>query len=364
MSELKDLYRTAVTHGFPETLTLGWGDHATTYRLAAWPDGDMSVGLRYGENPHQSAACYVPSESPLPVQWLKLGKGGPSWTNLADLDHALRILRFLDAPAAAVMKHLNPSGVAIQIEGRSWVDTYRAARDCDSRAAFGGVACFNRTVDADLARELLTTYLEVVGAPDFTDEALELLGTKKDLRVARLSDPSKLPRFLGEDGPPDLKVLTDGSILLQRSFRSCITGPADLILNPVSNGTRGERVPGAEELQDLLLAWYVATGVRSNAVVIVREGRTLAVGTGEQERVGAVEQAIAKAKQKGHALDGASVASDAFFPFRDAIDALAAAGVSAIVQPGGSLRDAEVITACNEQGVAMAFTGERCFGHF
>ncbi|MEB3187467.1 MAG: IMP cyclohydrolase [bacterium] len=364
MSELKDLYRTAVTHGFPDTLTLGWGSHTTTYRLATWPDGDMPVGIRYGENPHQPSACYVPEGAALPVDWLKLGKGGPSWTNLADIDHALRILRFLDAPAAAIMKHLNPSGVAIRTGDRSWVETYRAARDCDARAAFGGVAVFNREVDAELARELLTTYLEVIAAPAYSPEALEVLGAKKDLRVARIPEPSTLPRFLGEDGPPDLKVLTDGSILLQRAFRSRITGSDDLIAHPVSGGVRVERSPSAAELQDLLLAWYVAAGVRSNAVVFVRDGQTLAVGTGEQERVGAVEQAIAKARQKGHVLDGAAVASDAFFPFRDAIDALAAAGVTAIVQPGGSMRDAEVITACNEQALAMVFTGERCFGHF
>ncbi len=364
MSELKDLYRTAVTHGFPETLTLGWGSHTTTYRLAEWPDGDMTVGIRYGENPHQPSACYVPEGAALPVEWLKVGKGGPSWTNLADLDHALRILRFIEAPAAIVMKHLNPSGVAIQTDTRTWIDTYRAARDCDARAAFGGVAVFNREVDADLARELLTTYLEVIGAPAFTSEALEVLGAKKDLRVARIPEPSGLPRFLGEDGPPDLKVLTDGSILLQRAFRSRITGPEDLIPRPVSGGVHVERAATATELQDLLLAWYVATGVRSNAVVFVRDGQTLAVGTGEQERVGAVEQAIAKARQKGHDLDGAAVASDAFVPFRDAIDTLAAAGVTAVVQPGGSLRDAEVITACNQHGIAMVFTGERCFGHF
>jgi phosphoribosylaminoimidazolecarboxamide formyltransferase/IMP cyclohydrolase len=223
---------------------------------------------------------------------------------------------------------------------------------------------FNRAVDEATARELLTTFIEAVVAPGYTDEALALLGEKKDLRLARFEGLADLPRFEGDAAAPDLKVLPDGSMLVQRPYLTRIRSAADLVARPAAGDEAIAAAPTDAQLADLLFAWYVNPGVRSNGIVLARGGRTLAVGTGEQERVGAVEQALAKARQKGHDLDGAVVSSDAFFPFRDAIDALAEAGVRAVIQPGGSLRDAEVIRACNERGLAMVFTGERCFGHF
>ncbi|MBM3275365.1 MAG: IMP cyclohydrolase, partial [Candidatus Sericytochromatia bacterium] len=236
---------------------------------------------------------------------------------------------------------------------------------------FGGVVVLNESIDGATAEEISATYVEVVAAPGFSDEALEIFGRKKDLRVARTCDPRSLPRFAGDPTHDvlDLKVATDGSLLVQQPYLTRIRTGRDFKLHPEVKSSDGSAVradvaPTAEQLDDLLLAWYVNTGVRSNGIVFARGGRTLAIGTGEQERVGAVEQAIAKAKQKGHDLRGAVMSSDAFFPFRDAVDACAAEGVAAIVQPGGSLRDAEVVTACNDHRIALTFTEERCFGHF
>lgn len=339
---LKTAYRTARAESLPDQIEIKIGEENLVLRKQG--------SLRYGENPHQSAAHYAQQPS---LEWIKDGKGGSSWTNLADLDQASKILRFLEQPAALVMKHLNPSGVA---QGQQLPQVYRAARDCDARSAFGGVAVVNRPLDGLTAEVMLEGFLEVVAAPDFSPEALELLHTKKDLRLARIPAPQGLARFLGERGPLELRILADGGCLVQEGFLSNLRGTGDL---QVKNGQ-----PSQAQLDDLLFAWYVTTGVRSNGVVIVREGRTLAVGTGQQERVGAVEQAIQKAGEKGHQLEGAVLASDGFFPFRDSIDRLAAAGIRAVIQPGGSVKDEEVLEACREHGIAMVFSGERCFGHF
>lgn len=371
MVELKQIYRTAVDEDLPPTITMQVGERTLHYRKLSWPHGEGDVGLRYGENPHQPAAMYVPEDQPTVIgslSWLKLGKGGPSWINVADMDHAIRILRFLDRPAAVVMKHLNPSGVAVQRDGQTLADVVRAARLSDERASFGAVVALNRIVDGEMATEILANFVEAVVAPGYTEEAMTLFAAKKDLRVALVTGMELLPKYVGDDTPLDVKVLADGSLLVQRPYLSKIRSVADFQLMPEARSgdsvVRAQTLPTPDQLDDLLLAWYVTTGVRSNGVVFVKDGRTLAVGTGEQERVGAVEQAITKALQKGHDLRGAVVSSDAFFPFRDAIDALAKAGVAAVVQPGGSLRDAEVIEACNEYGMALIFTGERCFGHF
>jgi len=371
MPELKELYRTPVAEAHPAEITVTVGDRPIVYRKATWSYDGQDVALRYGENPHQPAAFYAPAEgvgAMSRLTWVKLGKGGPSWINLADMDHALRILKYLNRPAVAVMKHLNPAGVAEQHTTEALAEIYAAARACDERASFGGVVAFNRVVDGQTARELTGTFIEAVVAPDYTEEAIALLSEKRDLRVARVDGIDELPRFEGDAAGFDLKVLNDGSILLQRPYLTRIRSVADLVQQPVvgqgHDAVRVEHKPTPSELADLLFAWYVNTGVRSNGIVIAKHGRTLAVGTGEQERVGAVEQAIHKARSKGHDLRDSVVSSDAFFPFRDSVDALAAAGVRAIVQPGGSLRDAEVARACNEQNIAMVFTHERCFAHF
>jgi phosphoribosylaminoimidazolecarboxamide formyltransferase/IMP cyclohydrolase len=370
VTDLKQLYRTAVTEAFPETITIGLGDLPLVYRKVAWTHDGGSKGLRYGENPHQPGAYYVPEAAALAsLTWHKLGKGGPSWTNLADIDHACRILRYCQRPAVAVMKHLNPAGVAEQRGDQRLPDLFMRAWRSDERAAFGSVVVMNRPLDAETAAAIATQFVEVVVATEVTAEAMEILSAKRDLRLARIRDPHLGPKFAGDRVPFDLKMLADGSMLVQAPYVTRIRSAEDLIIKPIATTAsgltiRGEWFPDDHELQDLLFAWYVAGGVRSNAVVIVKDGRTLAVGTGEQERIGAIEQAVAKAKLKGHTLHGAVLASDGFFPFRDAVDAIADAGITAIIQPGGSVRDGEVLAACNDREIAMVFTGERSFGHF
>jgi phosphoribosylaminoimidazolecarboxamide formyltransferase/IMP cyclohydrolase len=344
---LKTAYRTARPESLPDHIEIKIGDRRLQYKKTA--------PLRYGENPHQAAAHYSPAANPL--CWVKDGKGGPSWTNVADIDHACKILRFFDTPAAVVMKHLNPSGAAQQGTLLDLATVYRAARECDSRAAFGGVAVVNRRLDKATAEAMLEGFLEVIAAPGFSAGALEVLESKKDLRLAQIDPPQQRPRFVGDAIDPEIRLLGDGSCLLQEPFLSNVRSQTDL-------HRAGLVAPSESQLEDLLFAWYVTTGVRSNAIVVAQQGRTLAVGTGQQERVGAVEQAIEKARQKGHDLHGAVVSSDGFFPFRDSIDLLAQAGIAAVIQPGGSVRDPEVVAACNEHGMALVFSEERCFGHF
>ena len=368
--DLKDMYRTRTVGEFPE------GFEVLGKQYVKVED------LRYGTNPHQPAAFYRPADSVGLVlggyKILKTGKSGLSQTNLEDMQHAVGILKFLNRPACAVMKHCNPSGVAMQNEpGQPLIQVYQRARDADAQAAFGGVAVFNTTVDGDTAAEIMQTVIEGVAAPGFTPEALEhfnnfeLHRRNKEIRVIELPEFSVLPKFVGDAVSLfDMKVFDDGSIVLAQPYLSRVRSTADLSLATNEHPKKGlakiQREPTQRELDDLLFAWYVNIHVRSNGVVIVRNGQTLAVGTGEQDRVGAVQQAIhkAKAKYKGtESLEGAVMASDGFFPFRDAVDAATSAGVTAIVQPGGSVNDYDAILACNEANAAMVFTGERCFSH-
>ncbi|PIN69761.1 IMP cyclohydrolase [Candidatus Woesearchaeota archaeon CG11_big_fil_rev_8_21_14_0_20_43_8] len=327
--------------------------------------------LRYGDNPNQPAAFYRPKGGGCffgEMEELKTGKNGMSFTNIADIHHAINILKFFDDPACAVMKHLNPSGVSIDDDLKT---AYINARDSDARSAFGSVVVFNRDVDIKTAEEINTTFVEVVVAPDFSLDVLSEFEKKKNLRVVKLDFVGKIPRFAGDDtsGYVEMKKIGNGCIALQMPYLCSMKTKDDLILPEAKdkdgNTIRIGRIPTSQEYVDLLFAWYVNIGVRSNGIVFVKDKKTIAVGTGEQERVGAIERAIAKANAKHPAmLKGSIVASDGFFPFRDSIDTLAKEGVTAVIQPGGSLRDAEVIEACNEHGIAMVFTGERCFGHF
>ncbi len=337
--------------------------------------------LRYGTNPNQGAAFYRPLELEAPLlaalELLKTGKSGLSQTNLEDIHHALGIIKYFREPACAVMKHLNPSGAAVGYDGKPQAEVYRAARDCDARAAFGSVVAFNTPVTVATAAEIMGTVVEGVVAPGYEDGALAVFedfsrfGRNRAIRICRVPDLGRLPRFAGDDthGVKEVKIFEDGSLVVADPFLTAIRGPEDL--QPAAGEDKdGRRVvcrlaPTAAQARDLLFSWYVNFHVRSNGVVIAREGRTLAVGTGQQDRVGAVEQALAKARSYSgeEALRGAVLGSDGFFPFRDSIEICAAAGIAAIIQPGGSLRDFEVIEACNERGIAMVFTGERCFSH-
>ena len=367
--DLKQMYRTKTVGDFPERIeVLG-----RTY--------EKVEDLRYGTNPHQPAAFYRFAEGTRFVlgayEILKTGKSGLSQTNLEDMHHAIGILKYMRRPACAVMKHCNPSGVAIQTGDMSLRVVYERARDADAQAAFGGVVVFNATVDEETADAIMQTVIEGVAAPGFTEAALKVMhdadGYKRnrELRVVRVPDFSALPKYL--DDPMDvweMKVFDDGSLVLAKPYLSRVRSADDFVLGYAEHKSKGRidiaRRPTAQELEDLLFAWYVNIHVRSNGVVIARNGQTLAVGTGEQDRVGAVEQAIHKAKTKykgTETLQGAVMASDGFFPFRDAVDAATDAGITAIAQPGGSVSDYDVIAACNEKGAAMVFTLERCFSH-
>ncbi|MCX8054011.1 MAG: IMP cyclohydrolase [Armatimonadetes bacterium] len=347
--------------------------------------------LRYGTNPHQGASFYRPKDSSgMPfghMEVLKTGKSGLSETNYGDLNHGANIVKYFDRPACAIMKHLNPSGVAVSTNRTSvsqggtvgydpLSNVYVRARDADAVAAFGCTAVFNTKVDAETAKQIMTSVVEVVAAPDFEPEAVEILSDyetykmNKDIRVIRLPNLMSLPKWVGEPAAPTIKVLADGSLVVAEPLLTSIKSGDDLVIASTEHPKHGklsvEKFPTQDQIEDLLFSWYVNLSVRSNGVVIAKNGVTLAVGTGQQDRVAAVRQAIAKAREKfkgSETLEGAVLSSDAFFPFRDSVDACAEAGISAIIQPGGSVRDWESIEACNEHGIAMVFTGERCFSH-
>lgn len=387
VTKMKRTYRTPIEGEFPEELTIALENESS---------------LRYGENPNQPAALYrfkgISLAELTNIRLAKSGKGGLSATNFMDVTRALEVLKFFDIPSVSVMKHLVPSGFATQFEGDSLADIYKKARDADARSAFGSVVVLNRPLDQTTAEAIMETYVECVACPAYEEGTMDILGRKKDIRAILFSNLDKLPRFTGDDVGElfDLKVLPTGRIIVQKPYLSSIRGSEDLVCDPQvkkkdkETGTEKtyvvERDPTQSELKDMMTAWYVNIGVRSNGIVLVKEGVTIAVGAGQQERVGAVEQAIVKAYQKAmdreglfyeplegaversklsfNPLEGSVVSSDAFFPFRDSIDTIAKVGVTAVIQPGGSVRDYEVIEAANECKMAMAFTLERCFGHF
>ena len=379
VSSFKDVYKTAIESRFPDRAAIVLGDR--TIPLKAVP-----VQLRYGTNPHQPFAAYAPAESTSlsigNLEMLKGGKSGLSLTNLQDMSQALNILKYFNKPACAVMKHVNPCGFKVETKGEPLRDIYAAARKCDERSAFGSIVGFNVKVDADTAEAIMESFVEGVLAPGYDPEALEILrrneGTKKlnnAIRVAMFSNIDAIPRFLGDDvsGYFNIRNLADGTITFEVPYLTRIKSASDFITDPmIANSDPAKnsgkdfvvnRAPTASELDDCLTAWYININVRSNGIVFVRDGAAIAVGTGEQERIGAVEQAIDKAIKKGHSLKGAVMSSDAFFPQRDSIDAVAAHGVTAVVWPAGSLRDADIIEAANEHDMALIATLERCFLH-
>ena len=309
--------------------------------------------LRYGENPHQPAAWYaldppVGLGAPAVLQGKEL-----SFTNLLDLDAAARIVLEFDEPAAAVIKHTNPCGAAT---GATITEAYVRARDADSLAAFGGIIGLNRSIDEDTARAIVSTFIEAVIAPNVEDTARTILATKANLRVV-VADFRKLTSRL------EYRSIL-GAMLVQdrdRVEEAQLPWPVD----GIKVVTR--RQPTDAEWQAMRFAWRVMAHVKSNTVIFTDAVRTLAIGAGQMSGVDAVKVAVNKAGgwKGGNAplLKGSVAASDAFFPFRDGLDAVAAAGASAVVQPGGSVKDAEVIAAADEHGLAMVFTGRRHFKH-
>ncbi|MDR1613293.1 MAG: IMP cyclohydrolase [Planctomycetota bacterium] len=427
MPDLKAAYKTVMDDHFPDDLVISFGNQKLIYKKRCWAIDDngrpIRKGLRYGDNPGQEAALFELTSGNLSLGECKfIGPGNglvsclseegmlrfgkhPGKTNLTDIDSALNAMRCFEAkPAAMIMKHNNPSGASY---GGNAAEAYARANAADRLAAYGGAAVFNVAVDREAAELMARDYLEVVAAPDYAAGAVDILGRRKTLRVVKIG---RLDRI--RDYAPlrfvDFKSLIDGGLIVQQSPLNRILGETDFL--PAEARTkdgreaRAAREPSAREKADLLFGWQVGQAVISNSVLFVKDGTTVAIGAGEQDRVGAAEIAIFKAYRKkaddlafrrfgclcfevdlkeragelpaGSAaalrreseelrggLIGSSAVSDAFFPKRDGIDAIAGHGVGAVIQPGGSISDVEIIEAVNEHGMAMVFTGQRAFRH-
>ncbi|NOZ74314.1 MAG: bifunctional phosphoribosylaminoimidazolecarboxamide formyltransferase/IMP cyclohydrolase [FCB group bacterium] len=305
---------------------------------------ERTLPLRYGENPHQKAAVYQESGSTaLSILGATIHQGKQlSYNNIMDADGALACLREYDSPACVVVKHANPCGVAV---GDDLLDVYTRAFNADSLSAFGGIIALNRTCTAEVAEAIRKVFVEIVLAPDFEPEALTILARKKNLRVLSVGPVSSPEPGL------EYRNISGGFLIQDRNTQ--VLAPDDL--NCVT-----QVKPHDNDLDTMRFAWTVLKHVKSNGILLAKDFTTVGIGPGQVSRVDAVEIALRKA---GGRTPGAILASDAFFPFRDSIDKLAGTGIRGVIQPGGSIRDQEVIDACNEQGLFMVFTGTRCFKH-
>lgn len=428
MSELKKMYKTIMDDDFPDEMTITFGGQTLIYRKRTWriPDektGELiNKGLRYGENPDQQAALYELVNGNLILakcsyiepnrglvsaisddDMIQAGKH-PGKTNLTDIDNALNILRYLmDKPTATIMKHNNPCGVAMS---ETISSAYEKANLADRIAAFGGCLVINRSMDKETAEMVAENYLEVVAAPEYEEGTVQMLARRKNLRIVRISKIDELVKYQSLRFV-DFKSLIDGGIIVQQSALNKILKKEDFL--PAKTTFKGHtyeinRQPTDKEYEDMLFGWKVEQGITSNSVIYVKDGVTVGIGTGEQDRVGVAEIAVFKAytkyadtlcfkkygvpykvfdlevargnmnrdgldeidrqtKEAKGGLIGATMISDAFFPFRDGVDVGLKEGIKAVVQPGGSERDFESIQACNEYNATMVFTGQRAFKH-
>ena len=421
-TDLKAAYKTIMDDHFTPQMEIAFIDgenrQTLTYEKVSWIINNEQKGLRYGENPGQEAAMYKLVNGNLVLGEVKalnannflasdplLVQSGkhPGKTNITDADNALNILRYLpETPCAVIIKHNNPCGVA---KGSTLADAYFLANKADRLAAFGGCIAFNREVDLETAKLVTENYAEVVVAPGFAPGVMDLFATKKNLRVMQINNMARLSDFVAQR-VVDFKSLMDGGIVAQWSFVPEARTIGQLM--PASctrkDGTVHaiKRLPSAAEYDDLLFGWLVEAGVTSNSVLYIKDGVTVGIGTGEQDRVGVAEIARDKAYRKladwlswmkyqtpynaltlkfgadaaakiaeideevaakKGGLIGSCMVSDAFFPFRDGAEVGINEGVKSIVQPGGSMRDWDVIDCCNEADVAMVFTGQRSFKH-
>ena len=304
------------------------------------------VDLPYGENPHQRAAYYQQVGARMHVLSMVKQHHGKqiSFNNLLDLDSARAIVRDFEIPACAIVKHNNPCGSAVAPDARQ---AYELAFACDPLSAFGGVIALNRPVDKALAEKLNEQFIEVLFAPGYDDDALEILTQKQNIRI--LEDNERRLPLVGE---PEVKQVTGGLLVQDRDTERDDREAMEVV---------SERKPTDKEWQDLLFAWRVSRHVKSNAIVLAKELATVGIGAGQMSRVDSVRLAIEKFR--GDSLQGAVLASDAFFPFADGPELAIQAGVTAIVQPGGSVRDDEVVAAADKAGIAMVFTRRRHFRH-
>jgi phosphoribosylaminoimidazolecarboxamide formyltransferase/IMP cyclohydrolase len=311
--------------------------------------GELLQHLRYGENPHQQAAFYrdeAPGAGSIALYRQLQGKE-LSYNNIADSDAAWECVKTFAEPACVIVKHANPCGVAV---AGSPLHAYRGAFATDPTSAFGGIIAFNRPLDAQTVDAVAAQFLEVLIAPAYTADALALIAQKKNVRVL------EVPLDAGAFRAPQLDFKRVGGGLLVQTADARNVLPEELKVVT-------KAAPTAEQLADLVFAWRVAKYVKSNAIVYCKTGQTLGIGAGQMSRVDSARIAAMKAKSAGLSLAASVVASDAFFPFRDGLDVVADNGASAVIQPGGSMRDGEVIAAADERGVAMVFTGIRLFRH-
>jgi len=357
-------------------------DGAMTRAAFKVPQHPQPRPLRYGENPHQKAS-WMPLPEVAGHGWEVHQGKELSYTNLLDLDAALRIALEFAEPAAVVVKHTNPCGVAT---GASMEDAYVRAREADPLSAFGGIVGLNRGIDAATATALTSTFIEAVMAPSIDEDARAILAAKRNMRVVTTDFARVYEPFMGHE-PQEMRGFLGGMLVqapdrvteardpwpppsrLEHAAASAGQGPAGAGDTPAASAGQGmpeirvvtRRQPTAEEWTALRFAWRVCAHVKSNTVIFTSADRTLAVGAGQMSRVDAVKVAVMKAA--AGSLKGSVAASDAFFPFRDGLDAVADAGATAVVQPGGSVRDPEVIAAADERGLTMVFTGRRHFRH-
>jgi phosphoribosylaminoimidazolecarboxamide formyltransferase / IMP cyclohydrolase len=343
-------YDAAISGWFAQTLAIETPRHRAV-------GGELHTVMRYGENPHQTAGFYVTGDKRPGVASAVLHQGKQlSYNNINDTDAAFELVSEFPAggPAAcAIIKHANPCGVAV---GATLAEAYGKALACDSVSAFGGIIALNGTLDADAAREIVKIFTEVIIAPDASDEARDILSAKKNLRLLTTGG-------LADPGAPGLSVKTVSGGLLVQSRDAALVEAAELRVVTA-------RAPSEAEMADLKFAFRVAKHVKSNAIVYVRDGATVGIGAGQMSRVDSARIAARKAEDAAAALGldapltrGSVVASDAFFPFADGLLSAIEAGATAVIQPGGSMRDAEVIAAADAAGIAMVFTGVRHFRH-
>jgi phosphoribosylaminoimidazolecarboxamide formyltransferase/IMP cyclohydrolase len=413
--DLKKMYRTIMDDHFPPKMEISFvdGDNRQTllYEKVSWTIDNVQKGLRYGENPGQEAALFRLTNGNLvlgdtktiqpgqylvsDIELLQSGKH-PGKTNLTDADNALNILRYLtEKPTVVIVKHNNPCGVA---QSDTLHTAYQDAYMADRVAAFGGCIAVNRPVDKETAEAVYQQYAEVIVAPAFEEGVMDIFAKKKNLRVIQIANIDRLSAFVGQPYV-DLKSLVDGGIIVQWPFTPTTRCKEDL--KPAQCEFKGktykiEREPTAKEYENMLFGWLVEAGVTSNSVIYVKDGVTVGIGTGEQDRVGVAEIARDKAYRKiadrycfeaydisyndlqdadkkadidarvakeNGGLQGAAMVSDAFFPFRDGVDVGLREGVSSVIQPGGSGNDYQSIEACNDAGATMVYTGQRSFKH-
>ena len=300
--------------------------------------------MRYGENPHQAAAAYtIPGDRSNNILNAKIHQGKKlSYNNIMDADAALSCLKEFNSTACVIVKHANPCGVAL---GANMLNVYKRAFNADSLSAFGGIIAINQPCDDILAEEISKVFVEIVLAPAFTKKSLEIFSKKKNLRVLEVGNIQSREQLL------EIRNVV-GGVIVQETDTS--------ILSEDNLQVVTENKPSDNDMKTMLFGWKILKHVKSNGILIVKDNTTVGVGAGQVSRVDSVDIAM---KKSGESIKDSILCSDAFFPFRDSIDKIAGSGIKAVLQPGGSVRDDEVISACNEHGIAMVFTGQRCFKH-